>query len=229
MNSYGSVYGGMKPADDGETVDTLEQMRTQPLAGTYLLDGEEEAIRLRDRLQREIAPHSSALPEEEKLKAMIAAAQSELARREAAKRQVVERPPWDQTFKRQYEALEDRSTCPRLHVACIAEREHQILASGFNGAPRGLPHCTEVGCLMVDGHCLRAVHDTQNLVAQAARIGVSLLGATFRSRYLPCTRCALLIIQTGMVEVVYEEIYGNGGQEATEFFCAARVKLRTIA
>jgi dCMP deaminase len=116
----------------------------------------------------------------------------------------VERPTWDETFFRVANVMSARATCPRRSVgAVIVNHSQQILTTGYNGSPRGLAHCTDVGCQMVEGHCVRAVHAEANAILQAARVGVSLDGATLYTTCKPCTRCALLIVQAGIVEVVY--------------------------
>jgi dCMP deaminase len=113
------------------------------------------------------------------------------------------RPSWDETFFAVVDAMARRSTCPRLAVGCvIVNDDRQVLVTGYNGAPRGLEHCCDVGCHVVDNHCLRAVHSEANAIAQAARVGVSLRSATLYVSRRPCTRCALLIAQVGIKEVV---------------------------
>ena len=71
-----------------------------------------------------------------------------------------------------------RSTCNRAQVGAIIVRDKRILTTGYNGSPAGLPHCTEVGCLMVGGHCARALHAEQNAIIQAALYRVSVAGGT---------------------------------------------------
>lgn len=114
------------------------------------------------------------------------------------------RPTWDGTFFAVATIMAQRATCPRRGVgAVVVNIDHQILTTGYNGSPRGLPHCTDVGCEMVDGHCVRAVHAEANAILQAARVGTSLSYAIMYTTCKPCTRCALLIVQAGIEEVVY--------------------------
>ena len=86
------------------------------------------------------------------------------------------RPSWDDYFYGLANLVAERSTCPRAKCGCIVvdPDTHDILATGYNGAPRGLDHCTDVGCKMEDGHCQRAIHAEVNAIAQAARRGISL-------------------------------------------------------
>jgi len=88
------------------------------------------------------------------------------------------RPDWDLYFIRIAKEVASRSTCPRAAVGAVIVKDNRILATGYNGAPAGEPHCTEVGCDMVDGHCQRAVHAETNAIAQAAKYGISVDGAT---------------------------------------------------
>jgi dCMP deaminase len=98
-----------------------------------------------------------------------------------------------------------RSTCPRAQVGAIAVWRGRIIASGYVGAVSGQPHCAESGCDMQDGHCVRTVHAEANVVAWAARAGVSLNGATLYCTHGPCLNCAKLLINAGIVTVVYRE------------------------
>jgi len=100
-----------------------------------------------------------------------------------------------------------RATCPRAEVGAVLTRAHRILTTGYNGAPRGVPHCTEVGCTLVDGHCLRATHAEANAIVQAALHGVSLEGATAYCTHEPCAGCSKLLISAGVVRIVYRDAY----------------------
>lgn len=100
-----------------------------------------------------------------------------------------------------------RSTCPRKHVGAVVVRDKAVLATGYNGSLRGLPHCTEVGCLMVNGHCVRTVHAEANAILQAARHGVRIEGAEIYVTASPCWDCFKLIANAGIVRVLYGEFY----------------------
>lgn len=96
-----------------------------------------------------------------------------------------------------------RSTCPRAAVGAVIVRDKRILTTGYNGAPRGLAHCTEVGCLMVNGHCVRTLHAEQNAIIQGALHGVDVSGSTLYVTHQPCLVCAKMIINAGIERVVY--------------------------
>lgn len=87
------------------------------------------------------------------------------------------RPDWDTYFIRIALEVSKRSTCPRASVGAVIVRDNRILATGYNGAPAGEKHCSDVGCLIVGEHCQRAVHAETNAMAQAARHGISIDGA----------------------------------------------------
>ena len=100
-----------------------------------------------------------------------------------------------------------RATCDRRNVGAVIVRDKTILSTGYNGSIRGLPHCDEVGHLMEDGHCVRTVHAEANAIAQAARNGVRIAGATVYVTASPCWACFKLIANAGIVRVVYGEFY----------------------
>lgn len=117
------------------------------------------------------------------------------------------RPSWDEYFMRIAKEVATRATCPRRSVGAVIVLDRRILTTGYNGAPHGLAHCTEVGCKIVDGHCQRALHAEQNAILQAALNGVSTRGATVYVTCQPCNACAKMIINAGIVRVVFEGDY----------------------
>ena len=102
-----------------------------------------------------------------------------------------------------------RATCPRASVGCVLTRDRRILTTGYNGAPRGVAHGTEVGCLMVNDHCQRTTHAEANAVVQAALHGVSLEGATAYCTHHPCVNCVKLFISSGIRQIVYATPYSD--------------------
>jgi dCMP deaminase len=100
-----------------------------------------------------------------------------------------------------------RATCPRAMVGCVLTRAHRILTTGYNGAPRGVAHCTEAGCIVVHDHCQRATHAEANAIVQGALHGVSLEGATAYCTHQPCVNCSKLLISAGVVRIVYATAY----------------------
>ncbi len=100
-----------------------------------------------------------------------------------------------------------RSTCLRAQVGAIIVKDKRILTTGYNGAPKGLPHCLDEGCEIVDGHCVRTLHAEQNAIIQAALHGISLEGGTIYTTHQPCATCAKMIINAGMTRVIYAGLY----------------------
>ncbi|MFO7245303.1 MAG: cytidine/deoxycytidylate deaminase family protein [Thermaerobacter sp.] len=136
------------------------------------------------------------------------------------------RPSWDEYFLGLADAVAARSTCTRRAVGAVIVRDRRILATGYNGSPPGFPHCLDVGCLMVDGHCVRTVHAEMNAVVQAALHGVSIKGATVYCTSFPCLHCAKVLIGAGVERVVYRDPYHD--PIAEEFFAQAGVKVERL-
>ena len=143
------------------------------------------------------------------------------------------RPSWDEYFMEIANTVSKRATCDRGRSGCVVVRDRQILVTGYVGSPKGLPHCDEVGhqfkrMVHEDGtiteHCVRTVHAEQNAICQAAKLGISLDGATLYCRMTPCRVCAMLIINCGIKRVVCEKKY-HAGTESEEMFKIAGVQL----
>jgi dCMP deaminase len=117
------------------------------------------------------------------------------------------RPDWDIYFMQIAQVVATRSTCDRAHVGAVLVKDKRILSTGFNGSGIGLPHCDEIGHLMVDGHCVRTVHAEANAIIQAALHGVSTKGATCYVNYFPCLLCTKMLINAGIIRIVYDEEY----------------------
>lgn len=126
-----------------------------------------------------------------------------------------ERPPWDDYFMEIARVVAKRSTCLRRRVGAIVVLEKRILTTGYNGAPTGLAHCYEVGCLREkmkvpsgERHELcRGLHAEQNAIIQAAVWGISIKGATLYVTCQPCALCAKMLINAGIKKIVYEGEY----------------------
>ena len=120
------------------------------------------------------------------------------------------RPSWDEYFLRITKEVAGRSTCLRRQVGAILVKDKRILATGYNGAPRGLRHCEEVGCLRErnnvpsgERHELcRGLHAEQNAFLQAASFGVSSEGATLYATVYPCSLCAKMAVNAGVQRIV---------------------------
>jgi dCMP deaminase len=120
-----------------------------------------------------------------------------------------------------------RATCPRASVGCVLTRDHRILTTGYNGAPRNVAHCSEVGCLLVNGHCQRATHAEANAIVQGALHGVSLAGATAYCTHEPCVNCSKLLISAGVERIVYAQAYPDA--VASLLLAEAGVAIETLA
>lgn len=100
-----------------------------------------------------------------------------------------------------------RATCDRKHVGAVLVRDNVILSTGYNGSVRGLPHCDDVGHMLVEGHCVRTVHAEINAIASAARNGVLVAGATAYVTASPCWGCFKALANAGVQRVVFAEFY----------------------
>lgn len=127
-----------------------------------------------------------------------------------------ERPSWDQYFLTITRQVAERSTCKRAKVGAVIVRDKNILATGYNGAPAGLAHCTEVGCLIyesktpsgeIEENCYRTIHAEINAIAQAAKNGVSIRDAAIYVTHTPCIHCMKVLINTGITKIFYERDY----------------------
>lgn len=119
----------------------------------------------------------------------------------------IDRPNWDEYFLHMAALAATRSTCPRRRVGAVLVREQRVIATGYNGSLRGQPHCTEAGCLMVDGHCKRTVHAEINALLQCAYHGGRSAGGVLYSTTFPCLDCSKALVQAGVVRLVYRDAY----------------------
>ena len=127
------------------------------------------------------------------------------------------RPSWVEYFMDITELVARRSTCTRRAVGAILVKDKRILATGYNGAPSGVRHCSETGCLRTqlnvpsgERHELcRGVHAEQNAIVQAAHDGVPIKGATLFCTNQPCFICAKMIINAGVATIYYKEGYAD--------------------
>jgi len=110
----------------------------------------------------------------------------------------------------------ERSTCLRAKVGAVIVRDRSILATGYNGAPAGLPHCLDSGCLIYESrtpdgdleqNCFRTIHAEINAITQAARNGVAIRDADIYVTHTPCIHCLKVLINTGVSRVYYEKPY----------------------
>jgi dCMP deaminase len=140
----------------------------------------------------------------------------------------------DEYFMKMVHLVAERSTCLRRKVGAVIVKDKHVLSTGYNGAPKGLKHCAEVGCVRKqlkippgERHELcRGVHAEQNAIIQAAFFGVSVGGATLYTTYHPCGVCAKMLINAGIVEIVYEKGYVD--DLARTVLSESRLKVRKI-
>ena len=135
-----------------------------------------------------------------------------------------QRPSWDDYFMGITLQVAKRSTCDRARVGAIIVKDRRILTTGYNGAPAGLPHCDEIGHLLVDGHCVRTLHAEQNAIIQAAQHGVSVADGAIYVTHQPCLTCAKMIINAGLKRVVYAGAYPDAN--SVDFLAQAGVALQ---
>jgi len=126
------------------------------------------------------------------------------------------RPSWDQYFMTITRQVAERSTCLRAKVGAVIVRDRNILATGYNGSPAGLPHCTEAGCLIyesrtpdgeVEQNCYRTIHAEMNAITQAAKNGAAIASADIYVTHTPCIHCMKVLINTGISTVFFEKEY----------------------
>ena len=125
------------------------------------------------------------------------------------------RPTWDEYFMKIADLVAERSTCTRRRVGAIIVKDKRIISTGYNGAPRGLKHCLEVGCLREQmgipsgerQELCRGAHAEQNAIIQAASSGVSMGEATMYCTTAPCSTGAKMIINAGIRRLVLGERY----------------------
>jgi dCMP deaminase len=117
------------------------------------------------------------------------------------------RASWDEYFMNIAQVVATRSTCPRKYVGAVLVRNRTILSTGYNGSIRGMPHCSDVGHMMEDGHCVATIHAEANAIIQAARNGVMIEGATCYATASPCWNCFKQLANAGVTRIVYGEFY----------------------
>jgi dCMP deaminase len=142
-----------------------------------------------------------------------------------------ERPSWDDYFLEIASVIAKRSTCLRRQVGAVIVRDRQIISTGYNGAPSGIRHCSEVGCLRKRLHVpsgerhelCRGLHAEQNAIIQAALHGVSTKGATLYCTNHPCSICAKMLINAGVVRIVVNGKYQD--QLSEEMLTEAKIEV----
>ncbi len=149
------------------------------------------------------------------------------------------RPTWDEYFLEIAKTIGLRATCDRARVGgggCVITKDNRIMVTGYVGSPPGISHCDDVGHEMKstthdDGkttqHCVRTTHAEQNAICQAAKLGVSIDGATLYCFMTPCYTCAKLLITAGIKRVVAQKDY-HAAADSKKLFEQANVKLTIL-
>ena len=126
-----------------------------------------------------------------------------------------QRPNWDEYFMEMAELARKRSTCLRRGVGAVIVKDNRVIATGYNGVPKGIRHCEETGCLRQQlnvpsgkmHELCRGLHAEQNAIIQAACMGSSIEGGTLYCTTQPCVICTKMIINAGIKRVVIKESY----------------------
>ena len=117
------------------------------------------------------------------------------------------RVSWDEYFMNIAREIATRATCDRKHVGALIVRDRTILSTGYNGSVRGLPHCDEIGHMMVEGHCVRTIHAENNAIIQAAKNGTAITGSDIYVTASPCWSCFKMIANADIKRIVFGEFY----------------------
>ena len=144
------------------------------------------------------------------------------------------RPPWGTYFMNITNLVAERSTCIRRAVGAVLVKDKRILSTGYNGAPSGLKHCFEVGCMREQygvesgkmHELCRGIHAEQNAIIQAAYHGVSVKDAVIYCTNQPCSICARMIINAGIKKIYYQSGYADS--LARELLEEAGIELQQI-
>ena len=130
---------------------------------------------------------------------------------------IQERPTWDEYFMKLAYEVATRTTCLRRAVGAVIVKDRRILATGYNGVPTGMAHCSEVGCLREQlgvpsgqrQEICRGLHAEQNAIIQAAHYGTNISDSSIYITTQPCVVCAKMIINAGIIEIIYANPYDD--------------------
>lgn len=149
-------------------------------------------------------------------------------------RKNVKRLSWDRYFLKIAKVVSERSTCLRRKVGAILVKDKQILATGYNGAPTKLKHCSVTGCLrnklnIPSGQrpdICRGSHAEQNVLIQAALHGISTKNSTLYITHFPCFICSKMIINSGIKKIIVSKTYPD--KEAVKILKQAKIKIKIL-
>lgn len=140
----------------------------------------------------------------------------------------------DTYFMKIAKLVSERSTCIKQHVGAVLVKDKHIIATGYNGAPRGIPHCTKETCLRLDtksleeSHLCRGTHAEQNAIIQAAYHGTPTVNSMIYTTHFPCMSCVKILINAGVKEIVYEKEYDMGNKLKMDLLSNAGIRIRQI-
>ena len=145
-----------------------------------------------------------------------------------------DRPDWDTYFMDLAVLVSQRATCLRRKVGAVIVKNKHILSTGYNGAPKGIRHCSQTGCMREKLHIpsgqrhelCRGLHAEQNAIIQAALYGVSLQGGTLYCTNMPCAICAKMLVNAGIISIVI--LGGYADALAAGFLKEAHIKIAKI-
>ncbi|MCK4650362.1 AAA family ATPase [Candidatus Pacearchaeota archaeon] len=144
------------------------------------------------------------------------------------------RPSWDEYFMKMASLVAERSACIRHNIGAVVVKGKRVLTTGYNSAAKGMPHCTDVGCLRDElgissgerHEICRAIHAEQNAIIQAGVHGVNIDGGVMYCTHTPCMICAKMIVNAGIKEVISYHNYADSA--ARNFLREAGIILRKI-
>lgn len=142
----------------------------------------------------------------------------------------IERPDLDNYFINIAVVVSSRSTCLRRRVGSVIVKGKQIVSTGYNGSPQGMPHCLDIGCAREGipsgerSELCRGAHAEQNAITFAARYGIAIEGATIYTTHLPCSWCAKSILNSGIIRVVFLHDYPDPQSE----WVLSRIRLERV-
>lgn len=151
------------------------------------------------------------------------------------KKKTQKRLSWDEYFLQMADLISQRSTCLRRRVGAVAVREKRIMATGYNGAPPEMAHCSQAGCIrqklnIPSGQrqeLCRALHAEQNIIIQAVLHKIDLKDTTIYVTNQPCVICTKMLISVGVKEIVMRDGYPD--KLARQMLKEAGIKVRRIS
>ena len=137
---------------------------------------------------------------------------------------------WNEYFFQVASLIAQRSSCRKLSVGTVLVMDRRIIATGYNGAPAGMPTCLETGHELDElGHCVRTIHSELNAVLQCSKTGTDTSGSVAYVSHSPCRACALMLRQAGVSEVFFDQDHKGGSEFLASVFGRGRVHKRATS